>query len=992
MSVNLPDLVGKVVIDSAPAKASLASVSAAAKTTGQDIAKAGAEGAAGLGKIGPGALLAAGGLAAVSGAAMTLGTVLSSAARDFAKAGSELVDLNKQLGVGVVEMQKIQFAARQTGVDVGSLATSIKTMETNASKAPEKIAQLGISFGQIRSSKPEELLKLISDGLNGVSDQNERARIATEIFGKSGTQMLKMLTDDYRGLLVAAEETGLMTEQMAQKGDRLDDALSKLDKSLENVKLNLAASLASPQAISLVEMAADAVGFMAKHAMDLAHALTDSIPGLGLLVRLGELRSTFAEDGFFGTPKPGQGGYREDSGASDPFSAVTGGGSTVSTAFDAAKARRDQIKQWAKEDAAQMADHERRMVAQYAEEAKAKDQAALLTEKLAAAERTLFEQRSKHMDANPLVGSGGMFGAFWSPGKYDVTGGISMNDPKKVYNLWGDQSKFLPSEMEGNIHIGVSSADIAQKKAADSAKQWALALQGVALFAGAIGGKVGDAAQVMGNIAGSFKDWNAKDASGKDLMGKNAKIAAVSMAVGQIGGLMGGTAGSFLQGAGGGAAAGAAFGPWGAAVGGILGGIGGLFGASSAKKKELADLKSQLTGLSDEAKKFGINLDAAFASKNSSVVKAAIDQVNAAVKESEKRVAGLNTFRSGLNEYAKGGISDQAGLDRIGRYAAFSFGAQVKETGDIFGALDSIAPTLDAMAKSAKEMGFEIPKSVASLLQLNGLDDTVKSSVTGLNMMTKGIAESGLVTKDMFNDLGADAVATRAKLEEAGVGGAQAMALMQPSLQELYELQKRHGYAVDESTQKLLDEAKAQGLVGDQFMSDTAQIVDLMKILIEAVGGTLPEMYKRAGDAAEEYGRKARDAASNGIPGGTPKSRNDTGETGDGSGGPGFAAGTGGIRDFGRRSAVYLHGREAVLTEPQYDALTTAARSNAFSTFRAVDQRVSELMASRGNQGQVIHNVIHIDGKPIIEVMTNALTSGGPAAQGFRDAYAGAGR
>jgi TP901 family phage tail tape measure protein len=494
-----------------------------------------------------------------------------------------------------------------------------------------------------------------------------------------------------------------------------------------------------------------------------------------------------------------------------------------------------------------------------------------------------------------------------------------------------------------------------QAKAAETAARWAGALQGVALMAGAIGGKIGDAANVMGNIAESFKGWNTLDAQGNHVMSKNAKIAAVALAAGQIGGLIGGKAGSFLQGAGGGAAAGAAFGPWGAAVGGVIGGIGGLFGASKAQKADLLDAKKQLEGLSETAQKFGIDLTRAFSSKSIHEVKGAIDSVNQAVKDQEKRLAGLATFSQGFNARVvserdkdgkllrdkdgnivhQGSITDQASSDRAGRFAMFAFGNQVKETGDIFGALDAIGPALDEMAAAAKEFGYEMPKGVSELLKLNGMDEGLKSQVSGLNMMTKGIADSGLVTKAMFNDLGAEAVATRARLEEAGIGGAQALGIMQPSLQQLYEMQKLHGYAVDDTTKALLDEAKAQGVVGDQFMSTGGQMVELMKVLILAVGGELPEAFRAAGDGVDTFGSKIsnlpRDVDLNvrthyTSHGGGPPLNNDGTPDLDGDPSNSFANGTG-FRNFGSGTRVTLHGEEAVLTRPQTDRLVSMAVS-----------------------------------------------------------------
>jgi hypothetical protein len=438
--------------------------------------------------------------------------------------------------------------------------------------------------------------------------------------------------------------------------------------------------------------------------------------------------------------------------------------------------------------------------------------------------------------------------------KVDYTPGITTKiSPSSWYNHAGE-----PGYIEKN---------------AVATDHWKGGLQGIALLAGVLPGKFGQSLDVIRNMGQSFHDAKTN----------GDKFYAIASGIGQIGGLIGGKGGSALQGAAGGAMSGFAIGgPVGAVIGGAAGGIMGLLGASGAQKKELLDTKKQLEGLSETAQKFGIDLTRAFSSKSIHEVKSAIDSVNQAVEAQKTRLAGLGAMAGGLNEFTKaarddkgkllldkeggivnrGSINDQDSSDRAGRYAMFAFGNQVKDTGDVFGALESISPTLKELAASAAEFKYELAAGVQNLIQMNAMDEGLKSQVSGLNGLTKGVAASGLVTKELFGDLGADAVALKAKLEDSGMSGAQSMALMQPTLQQLYELQNKHGFAIDKGTQALLDQAKAEGIVGDAFMSANERIVTLLGILIETVGGKVPDALKNMGNAAEtEFGRMA-DAAS----------------------------------------------------------------------------------------------------------------------------------
>ncbi len=868
------------------------------------------------------------------------------ATKAFASAGSGLVDLKAKTGVGVVEMQKLQFAAKQSGVELGSLTTSLMQMEKAASKTPEKFAALGITLAQIRTSKPDELMALISDGLGHVSDQNERARIAMELFGKGGGEVLKMMTSDFRGLMKAAEETGLMTEEMAARGDRLDDALSKLDVVTKNLRINLAAAFASPGMIAIMEKMAAVIGFMAQNADKLAYGLMGAIPGLEAFVRAYAYFSPGADSGKVGgAPAIGKDYH------SPGFDAGTKAFASADGAFAKLLRHMDDLNAKASKSAESSA-------------VKAKAAAA----KILDAWGDVWEEENKAAMRLASNLQGDMTGSML----YDPFVGIDAARGGAKYDN-GDHG-YVPNRsglFTDQAAETAKKAAAAQAEAARTAARWAGALQGVALMAGAIGGKLGETIGAMQNIARSFEGW--------DKMGKEGKFNAVAGSVGQIGGLIGGTAGAGIQGAAGGAMAGFALGgPVGAAVGGTVGLIAGIFGSKAKQKQELADLKSQLTDLSDAAKHFGISLDSAFASKNSSVVKAAIDSVNNAIKESEKRLAGLSTAAGGLNAFAKGGgITDQASSDRAGMYAGAIFGGMVKETGDVIGALRAIGPALQDMAAKAKELGLSLGDGVANLLGMSGVLEAnggLADQISGLNQMMKGLGDAGMVTKDLFAAFGADASAVFAKLIEGGATGNQAMALMQPTLQQLYEGQKLHGYAVDEATQALLDQAKAEGIVGDQFMSANERMVELLGIIVETLGGKLPESYKRAGDAAEEYGRRATNSMPTYPNGGGAN----PGDSGDGTG-PGFASGTA-FRDFGRATQVTLHGEEAVMTRQQVDRLVGMAVAGSGGSGGS---------GPTGGSGQPIVVHLVVDGQVLASTFTNTMEGEGPEAQRFRQAYAG---
>jgi hypothetical protein len=118
--------------------------------------------------------------------------------------------------------------------------------------------------------------------------------------------------------------------------------------------------------------------------------------------------------------------------------------------------------------------------------------------------------------------------------------------------------------------------------------------------------------------------------------------------------------------------------------------------------------------------------------------------------------------------------------------------------------------------------------------------------------MMLGLANTGFMNQELFNAFGEDVVTQFTRLTESGVGANDAMLLMQPTLQTLWELQQQFGLQTDETTQALLDQAEQQGLVGAHMKDVNEQILDVLIAIGEALGAMLPGELRRLDRATEE--------------------------------------------------------------------------------------------------------------------------------------------
>jgi len=183
--------------------------------------------AAGIGSAG--AKLLGAGAAGFTGGAV--------AVKQFADMGSALNDMSVRTGVSVEELSGLKYAAEQNGSSLEALEGGLKKYSKTAvaatqgnKEALDAFRTLGISIAELNGMSAEDQLELIGNQLNKLPEGARRSAAAMGIFGKSGSDLIPVLTD-LRANMDRAKELGLgwTTEEAANAdalGDRLDDLKS----------------------------------------------------------------------------------------------------------------------------------------------------------------------------------------------------------------------------------------------------------------------------------------------------------------------------------------------------------------------------------------------------------------------------------------------------------------------------------------------------------------------------------------------------------------------------------------------------------------------------------------------------------------------------------------------------------------------------------------------------------------------------------------------
>lgn len=116
-------------------------------------------------------------------------------------------------GLGVQVIGELGFAASEAGVELAQLSASLGVMQVNIAKAAEgskglqdAFGGVGVDFEKFRALRPDQQFEVLAEAISRIEDPAERARAATELFGKSGAQLLPLFEEGAEGIRKAREE------------------------------------------------------------------------------------------------------------------------------------------------------------------------------------------------------------------------------------------------------------------------------------------------------------------------------------------------------------------------------------------------------------------------------------------------------------------------------------------------------------------------------------------------------------------------------------------------------------------------------------------------------------------------------------------------------------------------------------------------------------------------------------------------------------------
>lgn len=147
-----------------------------------------------------------------------------------------LVRMSDQTGISIGGLNRLQAAADDAGNGIDQITAAVTKMEDKIASgdlaAGNALKAIGLSIADIRTLAPDQQFIAISEGLRQIQDPAEQVRIATDLFGKTGAQVLPTLKRGFDDLKDSAVG---MSEDTARALDDAGDTITRWGRTVKGV-------------------------------------------------------------------------------------------------------------------------------------------------------------------------------------------------------------------------------------------------------------------------------------------------------------------------------------------------------------------------------------------------------------------------------------------------------------------------------------------------------------------------------------------------------------------------------------------------------------------------------------------------------------------------------------------------------------------------------------------------------------------------------------
>jgi hypothetical protein len=180
---------------------------------------------------------------------------ITAAVDQVSAATSRIADAASRMSISAEAVQKLGFAAKQSGSSIEAIATAMGRMSDalGSSDANAKLAKLGLSLEHIKGLSPDQTFLAIAEAARTMEDPLKQADALTDLWGRGALELLPAVK---AGFVEVGDQAPIMSNALVAAADKSGDALQKMRDQMDTLKAKalvplMQAFTALPEAVQI---------------------------------------------------------------------------------------------------------------------------------------------------------------------------------------------------------------------------------------------------------------------------------------------------------------------------------------------------------------------------------------------------------------------------------------------------------------------------------------------------------------------------------------------------------------------------------------------------------------------------------------------------------------------------------------------------------------------------------------------------------------------
>ncbi len=178
------------------------------------------------------------------------------AAEQAIHTASRIADMAERVGISAEAVQRLEFAASQSGSSFDSAATSIRVMadRLNDGKLPKALTDMGLSVQQLSAMTPDQAFITIANAIKQIPNPLLQSATAVDIFGRGAQAILPAIKG---GMVEIGNQAPIMSNALVASLDATGDKWAAMQLQINNLRAQalsplLSAFLSMPTSLQTV--------------------------------------------------------------------------------------------------------------------------------------------------------------------------------------------------------------------------------------------------------------------------------------------------------------------------------------------------------------------------------------------------------------------------------------------------------------------------------------------------------------------------------------------------------------------------------------------------------------------------------------------------------------------------------------------------------------------------------------------------------------------